>query len=378
MKTTFNTIKKALIGMAFLLMAWLQTAAAQVYPSNESGPGQCDGWAFIDSTQIVTNTVWAQNGVTITSGDTYMVSGLCAGTYTVTYSSGGQNFTFTFVIGTDTPDPCAGFAVTLTSSNCSSANVCDGSLSANIYGGTAPYTYNWGNGTNTLDSLADLCPGSYQLTVTDQNGCVANSSGTVSIDGSNVYDTVIVFNNGGGANVLDSLQTMLVSDCDIDFTQVTGGAITNVYGTADSLVIEWTIYGNNGVVLSTYLLPYWNSPTTNGNYAATLIVICGGKLLNSYMVQITDVVELNLASVNEEILSKAIVCNPFTDEIRVQLGDEQNYSVAVMNMNGQTVVNPISTTGNVLNIPTAHLSKGVYFVQLSTATASYAVKVVKH
>jgi hypothetical protein len=378
MKTTINLSKKVLIGFAFLMIAWLQMASAQVFPTNESGPGQCDGWAYIDSSQIVTNTIWAQNGVTITSGDDYIVSGLCAGTYTVTYSSGGQTYTYTFTIGTNTPDPCAGFVVNLTATNCSSANSCDGSIISTINGGTAPFNFIWQNGTFTTNNLFDLCAGSYQLTVTDANGCIYNTSANVSYEGSTVYDTVIVFNNGGGVNVLDSLQTMVVSDCDLDFIQVTGGAITNVYGTSDSLVIEWTIYGNNGVVLSTYLLPYWNSPTTNGNYAATLIVICGGKLLNSYMVQITDVVELNLVSMNEESLSKAIVCNPFSDEIRVQFGDEQNYTVSVMNMNGQTVVNPISTTGNVLNIPTAHLSKGVYFVQLSTASASYAVKVVKH
>lgn len=50
-------------------------------------------------------------------------------------------------------------------------NQMDGTAVAAITGGTAPYTYSWDNGA-TGDSIGDLPPGVYTLTVTDANNCV--------------------------------------------------------------------------------------------------------------------------------------------------------------------------------------------------------------
>ncbi|MEZ5172008.1 MAG: SprB repeat-containing protein [Bacteroidia bacterium] len=46
----------------------------------------------------------------------------------------------------------------------------NGSLSAVVSGGTAPYSYQWSNGS-TNSSISGLSAGTYQLTVTDANGC---------------------------------------------------------------------------------------------------------------------------------------------------------------------------------------------------------------
>ncbi len=45
-----------------------------------------------------------------------------------------------------------------------------------IAGGQAPYTYSWTNTTQTTINVLGLEPGSYVLTVTDANGCTANST----------------------------------------------------------------------------------------------------------------------------------------------------------------------------------------------------------
>lgn len=55
---------------------------------------------------------------------------------------------------------------------------CDGSVVANITGGTGPFNILWSNGF-TSEINANLDPGTYTVTVTDANGCTEIGSGTV-------------------------------------------------------------------------------------------------------------------------------------------------------------------------------------------------------
>ncbi|NDB35715.1 MAG: hypothetical protein EB023_10360, partial [Flavobacteriia bacterium] len=51
----------------------------------------------------------------------------------------------------------------------------NGSATANVNGGTAPYIYNWTNGS-TLNIASGLSAGNYSVTVTDANGCQVSGS----------------------------------------------------------------------------------------------------------------------------------------------------------------------------------------------------------
>lgn len=51
----------------------------------------------------------------------------------------------------------------------------DGSASANASGGTPEYTFEWSNGATT-PTISNLAPGTYSVTVTDSNGCTAETS----------------------------------------------------------------------------------------------------------------------------------------------------------------------------------------------------------
>jgi|GEM_PF-613182 len=55
---------------------------------------------------------------------------------------------------------------------------CNGSIDGFGSNGTAPYNYAWSNGANT-QSIGNLCPGTYTLTVTDANGCVSTNTASV-------------------------------------------------------------------------------------------------------------------------------------------------------------------------------------------------------
>ena len=54
----------------------------------------------------------------------------------------------------------------------------DASLTADVTGGTPPYSFLWGNG-ETTQTIENLGPGDYDVTVTDANSCTAETTGTV-------------------------------------------------------------------------------------------------------------------------------------------------------------------------------------------------------
>lgn len=99
---------------------------------------------------------------------------LAAGSYTVTVTDGaGCTANLNVVIGQPT-------ALTLSNSNLVDANcgASDGEATVTASGGTPTYSYSWspaGSGTNPTN----LAPGAYTVTVTDLNGCTANTSFTI-------------------------------------------------------------------------------------------------------------------------------------------------------------------------------------------------------
>ena len=66
--------------------------------------------------------------------------------------------------------------------SCDSAN--NGVVSVQAYGGTSPWSYDWG----TLDSLYNLDAGMYSVVITDANGCTVSDSIQVSTDPSIYFE----------------------------------------------------------------------------------------------------------------------------------------------------------------------------------------------
>lgn len=141
---------------------------ATVQTTNTGCGAGCSGTA---TTQVTGGTTpytysWS-NGSTAAS-----LNNLCAGTYTVTVTdAGGCSFTTQGTVANEPNSLNINFSVV----HESCIGSCDGSLSATITGGSQPYSYSWSNGVTTQTNT-DLCPGTYNLQVSDQNGCQADAS----------------------------------------------------------------------------------------------------------------------------------------------------------------------------------------------------------
>ncbi|MCS6934621.1 MAG: choice-of-anchor L domain-containing protein [Chitinophagales bacterium] len=100
---------------------------------------------------------------------------LTAGTYTVTITDAAG---CTLVNSTTITQPAAPVSINLSATPVSCLGGTNGNVTANVSGGTSPYTYHWNNGSIS-SSISGLSAGTFTLTATDQNGCTASASATV-------------------------------------------------------------------------------------------------------------------------------------------------------------------------------------------------------
>lgn len=111
-------------------------------------------------------------------------SGLSSGIYQVTVTD-FIGCTSTSIFNVNEPDV---LAVNLVPVNILCYGNRDGSISANVFGGTAPYQYAWSNGFST-SSISSLGIGMYSVTVTDKLGC--------STVGTSFINQSVIFLNSG-------------------------------------------------------------------------------------------------------------------------------------------------------------------------------------
>ena len=168
-----------------------------------------------------------------------MVTGLCSGTYTVIVTDSlGCSSSNPFVVLSAPP------VLTNAVINNASCGLCNGDVTLAPSGGTAPYTYLWGNG-DTISAIDNLCAGLYSVTITDSTGCSTNFS--------------IPISNPGGVTAVDITSTNV-----------------SCFGLCDGSVTAATPVG--GVAPYSYL---WIS---GGETTTTLSNLCQGV----YFLQVAD------------------------------------------------------------------------------------------
>ena len=190
-------MKKFLLKLSILgiLTIFSQGLNAQIYPSNATSVGACDGAAYLADSSYSTWTWMSGNNIIQTGGTN--INNLCEGTYSVNLTGSliYADTIYYFTISASN-NPCGNFGGYITSQNATSPALCDGSMTATPTGGAAPYTYSWAaNGAIlTTQSLTNLCSNStYTVNIVDANGCQLTLTGTITDSSGNSGNSIYAF-----------------------------------------------------------------------------------------------------------------------------------------------------------------------------------------
>lgn len=204
------------VGQPPALNAIVSTTAA-----NCSAPNGVASVTVGGGTPIYTYT-WLPTG-----GNNAVTTGVTSGNYTVTIKD-NKNCTLTAVANVTAA--LSGTAVITNTTHVSCFGAANGSLTANMVGGTAPLTYSWSNGS-TNQVAGGLAPGNYTVTVTDFFGCKSSTVGTITqpalLTLGGTANPAACFNTATG-----TATTNVISGGTPGFTYLwnPGGATTNTVG----------------------------------------------------------------------------------------------------------------------------------------------------
>jgi hypothetical protein len=136
----------------------------------------CNGGADGSVTTTITEGVSPFTFVWSNSATTQDISGVSAGTYSVTVTAG--NGCTTTVVNAVVSEPTA-ISSTATPADVLCNGGTDGGVNLSVNGGTGPYTFAWSNSTTT-QNISGVAAGTYSVTITDDNGCTHTASASVS------------------------------------------------------------------------------------------------------------------------------------------------------------------------------------------------------
>ncbi len=297
-----------------------------------------------------------------TAETTEDISGLSAGGYAVTVTD-ALSVVETIIIAV--PEPSELLVNVL--ANESGAFMCEALAEAFGAGGTTPYTYLWDDPNAQATALASgLCPGTYEVEVTDANGCLANTSTIISLGSSAATDSAFTL-----------IDTCLVNPI-IDTAYV-----SNLFYTSTGLSIVWTIVSVNNDT-SVFDVPY-PSVSTPGTFYVGLAINCATKSIyttettNLYAIveitsQMLDV--MTELETNKEFLAYP---NPVSNTLHVNIPENNSgmLQLRVYNALGSIVIyrevkNNSEETQVVIDV--SHLQRGMYILRVNGSKENLFVK----
>jgi len=129
-----------------------------------------NGSIQILATGGVGNYTYLSNGLTVTNP----MDSLGAGTYPISIIDSNNCVSQIYV---QTINPAAALSITISSTPESALNSLDGTATANVFGGTPPYSYLWNDPNQQTNNMATyLTQGWYIVSITDSNYCNISDS----------------------------------------------------------------------------------------------------------------------------------------------------------------------------------------------------------
>jgi gliding motility-associated-like protein len=216
---------------------------------------------------------------------TQNINALSAGNYTVTVTD-ANNCTTT--LSQTITQPAQALAVSVAASqnvNCFGGN--NASITLTTTGGTAPYSYNWSNGA-TSQNISGLASGTYTVTVTDANGCVSNTSHTISQPSQALSGVIAAFQNVSCYNISNGSITANANGGTPNYTyQWNNGATTPTINGLASGTYTVTITDANGCTTQLNKTISQPSSALNVTVASSSNVSCFGQSNGSINLSVT-------------------------------------------------------------------------------------------
>jgi len=352
------------------------------------------------------------------SGDTTLtLENIAAGTYmaTVTDSNGCAAETEIMVVAPPAIDP------NIISTNETSNGLNDGTAAANPENGQAPYSYQWSTG-DTTQSIQNLAPGTYGVTITDANDCSVVGSAvinngdcdinlditTIDISCFGLMDGVISiavsgavepisyqWNNGETGSGIDSLGagtydvtvtdanncSVQVTDLEIfepeeieistlniqDATTTTSedGSITISFsGGTGALTVEYTDANGDPIGLDNF------ENLTSGSYGARVTDERGcTRFFGPFEVGF-------LSNTAESNISAKIYPNPAQHFVKIETTQNLNRKPSLFSATGQKIDIETKVIANGYRLDTYALENGIYYVRLMTAKEMVLKKII--
>jgi gliding motility-associated-like protein len=140
--------------------------------------GSCDGTLAANITSALVDYQWFDANNSAVAAINTDASGLCPGIYTLELTSIPDGCKYYETLEIKEPNRLILTQPVVKNMNC--ATDCDGQISVNAIGGTLPYTFSWNDPNNQTTSVAsNLCVGTYNVVVTDPNGCSATTGASI-------------------------------------------------------------------------------------------------------------------------------------------------------------------------------------------------------
>ncbi|RYJ42994.1 Adhesin AidA-related protein [Flavobacterium beibuense] len=161
----------------------------------------CNGGTTGSATVTVTGGTAPYTYLWSNSASTATTTGLTAGTYTVLITDANLCTTNSSVTITQ---PTTALSASAIATNVSCNGSSNGTIDLTVTGGTAPYAFVWSN-TAITEDMTGLSAGTYNVTVTDANGCTTTASATVTEPNALIASSVTtaVSCNGGSNGTID-------------------------------------------------------------------------------------------------------------------------------------------------------------------------------
>jgi len=388
-------------GQTATIMVTITEPPAIVVTANVTGDVSCHGG---NNASASSNVIGGTLPYTYswTSGSTNSTAtGLSAGFYRVIVfdNNGCQGFA---TVSITQPNTINTLVTVSPNASCGQPN---GRASAAVGGGTGPYTYSWpGGGTNS--TVTGLSGGTYTLNITDNNGCSATSSFTVTetpavfaaasiisnvscngeSDGSalsrasgGTFPYTYSWSGGGGTNFSAanlSAGTYTVTITDANGCTSTAEAIINqpapISVITDSTIDHGGCTGSASVIVSGGVSPYtyfWS----NGNTTFDLTGQCRGKYccaitdangcVKNVCISIRSTTGIDGIESGDEPIK--VYPNPNNGQFTIQAsaaGGES--SLEIYNMLGEKVYSQLSTFSSPLSINLSNQPNGIYLYRI--------------